>query len=559
MTTPPAPTATRLSAPPGESSLDPDDVRVYVAPLARAVLVHAVALGVAADLLLRDAGAGLGFTLWIALLALSALSLVWRGGRRLPREARAWLLSALLFAAAVTWREAGRLQFLDLLATLFSLGMAAVALGDARAALFAERVRDTVWAGAAALRSIAAGVVPLVRRELALGESRDRLRGQIGPAMRAILIALPLLLVFGALLRGADPVFASLVDLPALDAGTIVSHVMVIGFFGWVVAGWARAALLADLAAHRAPERLPFSLGLLDITAALGTLTALFALFAATQLGWFFGGERFLQARTGLTAAEYARQGFFQMVWVVMLVVPVLLGTRAALRPGRALERRHTALALPLLALLGVMILSAVLRMRLYVHYFGLTEDRLYPLVFMGWLAVVLVWLALTVLRGAGRTFAAGAVITGLATLLALNVSVPDVIVARVNLARAQRGVSGAAQPLDVEHLSRLGAEAVPFAIAAALAPPAGAPGSTQRAAADLARCNALTRLQARWSRPDAAEIRLGGASWRGWNYGRADAMRAVAARAPALRAAAHESCVPGRRARSRRAPPTTG
>ena len=101
------------------------------------------------------------------------------------------------------------------------------------------------------------------------------------------------------------------------------------------------------------------------------------------------------------------------MVWVVALVVPLLLATRAMLAPDPSLARRHTLMSLPIVALLGAIIVSAALRMRLYVHYYGLTTERLYTLVFMGWLAIVLALLATTVLRGRGRAFVGGSVISG--------------------------------------------------------------------------------------------------------------------------------------------------
>ncbi len=535
MTTSPA--ARPLESPKGETTIDPDELRAYVAPMARAIFAHAIALGVAADLLLREGLTGLGYPAWLMLVALSLLSLVWRDGRRLPRESRAWLVTAVLFSIGMAWRDASSLQAFDFLATLFALGMAAIALGDPRSALLAARLRDTVWAGMAEMRSIAAGILPLAWREMGLPAARQQLHGRYRPVLRASLIALPLLFVFGSLLVDADPVFASIVALPELDIETIVSHVMVAVFFAWIVAGWARGALIANLSRSRPPEQLPFALGMLDVTTALGTLNALFGLYVLTQLGWFFGGERFLQARTGLTAAEYARQGFFQMVWVVVLVVPVLVGTRAALQPGRALERRHTALALPLIALLGVMILSAMLRMRLYVHYFGLTTDRLYPLVFMAWLTVVLGWLALTVLRGAGPVFVAGAVVTGLATLAALNVVVPDVVVARVNIARAQRATGDGKAVLDLAHLANLSGEAVPLAVGAVLAPPLGASGSAERVESDRARCAASRELLRRWrASPEAAGRREDdGAAWRSWNRGETEARRVVRANERAL------------------------
>jgi hypothetical protein len=525
-----------------EPVLEPDELRAYVAPMARAILFHALLVGLAADLLLREGFTGLGFPVWLSILALSAISLVWRDGQRVRGETAAWLALAMLWGAAMAWRGSGSLQGLDFIATLFALGMAAVSLADPGTALFAERMRDTVRTGVRVVRSVAVGALLLALREVALPIARRPMPGRVPPAVRATLIALPLLLVFGALLRGADPVFASLVALPEIDLETAFSHVAIVGFFAWVTAGWARGALLAGPPGPRLPERLPFTLSTLDVTVALGALNVLFALFVATQIGVFFGGERFLQAQTGLTAAQYARQGFFQMVWVVLLVVPVLLGTRAALRTERDMERRHTALALPLIGLLGVMILSAVLRMRLYVQYYGLTLDRLYPLVFMGWLAIVLVWLALTVLRGQGRPFAAGAVASGLAVLLVLNVVVPDVVVARVNVARAARGVSVDSPALDLVHLASLGAEAAPLAVGAVLSARPSAPNLDATRSPEADRCDAATQLLSRWGAGGRSrDAHEGG--WREWNRGEAMAARVVSTNTPALRAVAHDAC----------------
>ncbi len=526
-----------------------EDARADVASLARVILSHAIAVGVVADLLLRSGFTGPGFPVWLALLALATVAVASAGSRTVPHESLAWLATAIAFGVGMAWRDAGALQSLDFVATLFALGMAAVSLGDARSALFATRMRDTLWAGAVVIGSVAAGAVALVLRDIMppAGASRAPRDAtpRAGPALRAALIALPIVLIFGILLRDADPVFASFLALPDVDVATIASHVVVSGFFAWVMAGWARGAMLADLAPGRAPNRLPFSLGMLDVTVVLGALNLLFALYVATQLGWLFGGEQFLQARTGLTVAEYARQGFFQMVWVALLVIPVLLITRAALRDGAALERRHTALAIPLLLLLGAMILSAVLRMRLYVQYFGLTLDRLYPLVFMGWLVAVLAWLALTVLRGDGRFFAAGAVVAGLATLAALNVVVPDVVVARVNIARAASGAS-----LDLQHLASLGGEAMPLVVPAVLAPQPFTSEPAARDATNGARCAAARTLLRRWGPSSRRVIRReeDSAWWRGWNRGEAVAERAVRAQARDLREVIHSSCAPNAR-----------
>ena len=506
--------------------------------LARAILLHALLLGVAADALLRDGPAGIGFTIWISLVALGARALCRRAERPMSREAAAWLATAVLFSFGLAWRDSSALGFIDFLVTVAALGMAAVAISDEDAALFAGRLRDTVWAGFAIIASVASGILPLAWRELFASRTRQRPGLRFVAIARAAMIAGLLVFVFGSLLRSADPIFASLVTMPDLDFGRLVSHLLMIGLFTWIVGGWARGALLDGATKHRPPDALPFQLGMLDVTTALVTLNLLFGVFVLSQLGWFFGGEEFLRARTGLTAAQYARQGFFQMVWVIVLVVPLLMATRAALGPGAELRRRHGMLSLPLIALLGAILFSVVARMRLYVQYYGLTTDRFYPLALMGWLAFVLVWLALTVLRDRSRRFVAGAVISGLITLAILNAIAPDAIVARVNVARASRAVAGAQPALDFGHLAVLSGEAVPIAVAAILAPSRAAHDVAAGTSTELDRCQAARVLLRRWGPSAAAASRARGeTAWRTWNAGNRNAIAAVGARAAELRA----------------------
>jgi hypothetical protein len=185
------------------------------------------------------------------------------------------------------------------------------------------------------------------------------------------------------------------------------------------------------------------------------------------------------------------------------------------------------------------------------VQYYGLTLDRFYPLVFMGWIAIVLVWLALTVLRGRGRPFAAGAVTSGLAILLLLTVLVPDVVVARVNVARAATRVSGGLPALDLRHLTSLGADAAPIAVSAVLSARPSAPSLDAGRSPETDRCSAATQLLRRWGGMGRSrDAREGG--WRAWNRGEAMATRIVSANAPALRAVQHDAC-----GRARAAAPT--
>lgn len=502
--------------------------------VARPALVHALVLGLAADLLLRDGPAGIGFPIWMAILALSMVALVWRVGRVVPREARAWLVAALLFAAGLAWRHSEALQALDLLATGVCLAMAAVSLRDPAWMLLRARVRDALWALFPVARATAAGVLPVALRARLDAQSFAADGHDTRAIARAVAISALLLVVFGSLLLHADPIFASLLSIPQFNVENAVSHVVIFGFFAWIVGGWTRGALDEEAIAP-APEQFGFTLSKLDITMSLGTLNVLFAAYVGAQATWFFGGETYLQAQTGLTASAYARRGFFELVWVAVLVVPLLLGTRAVIGMDRAVCRRHTMLSLPLIAMLGAMMISAVLRMRLYVAYYGLTTERFYPLVFMGWLAVVLVLVTITVLREQGRFFLAGAALTGFATLAALNVANPDAIIARVNIDRAATTLARDAAGLDLVHLATLGGDVAEMAATAVIS-------ATKADARE--RCVAARELLSRWGPSSRRALRHsepGG--WRAWNAGERRGLAAIGRSSRALRAVIDATC----------------
>jgi uncharacterized MnhB-related membrane protein len=181
--------------------------------------------------------------------------------------------------------------------------------------------------------------------------------------------------------------------------------------------------------------------------------------------------------------------------------------------------------------------------MRLYVHYYGLSVDRFTTLVFMGWLLFVLAWLAATVLRDRGRTFVAGSVLSALAVLAFLHVAPPDLVVARVNVARAEEAPRDPRARLDVAYLASLSAEAVDMATAATLAPYSSAQG-TPDLGADEARCVAARRLLNRWGPSSRAVMRAADdGAWRSWNAGEAHAVRVVGANVGALLHVKHAAC----------------
>ena len=469
--------------------------------LARYILTQGVLLGILADAILRRTGAGYGLTLWVVAVALTAAVLWHSRGTRLGREQMAWLGCAVALAGAYAWRDAELLRAANVGGVLISLALFAMVSAAAPApSVFAARVRDVLAGWLYAARDAAIGVVPLVLRDSELPATLARTTSAGMPVLRAALLTVPILVVFGALLGSADPVFGSVFRLPGVDFETAVSHVMVAGFFAWITSGWMRGALLQAGRRAAPPVTLPFTLRAIDVSAALGTLVLLFALFVGLQARWLFGGADVVLATTGLSLAEYARGGFFELVWVAVLVLPLILVSRAAIGDDPGALRIHRQLSLALLLLLGAIMASAVHRMQLYVGYFGLSVDRLYALVFMGWLALVFMALAATVLRGWPRPFAAVALMSGFLAVGALNVANPEAIVARTNLAR-----QNASTAVDYEYLARLSGDAAPIvASALAVAEPSGPA------------CNAARTLLSRWTNKSASQTRSNIGSHRG-------------------------------------------
>ncbi|MDN5930594.1 MAG: DUF4173 domain-containing protein, partial [Pseudonocardia sp.] len=185
----------------------------------------------------------------------------------------------------------------------------------------------------------------------------------------------------------------------------------------------------------------------------VGLLVGLFALFVGVQFATLFGSDAHVLATTGLTYAEYARSGFWQLLAVTVLALGVIvLGARWA--PPRA-GRRGLLSALAGLTL--VIVASALSRMWLYQEAYGFTVLRLLVLVCELWLGLGFVLVLGTVLTRRPRRPLRAMVVTGAAALLVLAVFDPERFVAEQNVARyAETG------RIDVEYLTELSADAVP-------------------------------------------------------------------------------------------------
>ncbi len=501
------------------------------------ILQAAVLLGITGDMLLRATPWGLNIFLWIGLVTAALVAITVRRKQENWTTQTIALHGALMFFALMfIWRDSIELRLLNLLAILGILSLLT---------LPALKIKTQIagffhYAVAAAYAGFSAAIAPFL---LLIDDIAWKTIPQTGwskhiiSVIRGLVVAAPIIFVFGALFMAADAVFQGIVENTLrIDPEIVFTHVALIGFLTWIVAGYLRSAMFSGLvnadssvaksdlsinpeikqpvksvtehtsedalkeddkdekeavkerlenfAKSREEEEnkekknqeerknwnwknfdntvLPASLtlGAIETSVILGLMNLLFLSFVIVQIPYLFGGMDLVQSTPNFKLAEYARRGFGELVAVSALVLPILLFSHWLLRKDKPInEKIFRALAGIQLVLLFVIMLSAMQRLLLYTGNwgYGLTTDRFYPMAFMIFLALVFVWFAMTVLRGARQQFAWGTVWIALFVLGTLHVMNPDDFIVRTNINLMKQG-----RAFDAQYNSRLSDDAIP-------------------------------------------------------------------------------------------------
>ncbi|MBK9765855.1 MAG: DUF4173 domain-containing protein [Chloracidobacterium sp.] len=501
-----------------------------------AIIQVAVVLGILGDVLLRQTPWGLNVLLFNLAFAASLFLLLRRHApERLTAQTYALLGAQVFFASMFVWRDATELRIADTFAIITILGVMFLPTLKipARVAGVFQYVIGVLWAGINAF--FATGV--LLGSDISWNDLQiDGRKKYFVSVARGVLIAAPLILIFGALFMAADAVYDGWVRTTLnVDLTTLFSHGIMFTLFTWLTAGYFRGALFAGVAAapetslsilqpaasarsdskvdrfraesgeypvvlpdgktvvehinttdeHAAGElqseaseaagpKQPawswanidnsivpgFTLGPVEVGVILGLVNLLFISFVIFQVPYLFGGMEMVQNTPDFKLAEYARRGFGELVTVAALVLPMLLVSHWLLKKeSSAAIKLFRVLAGIQIALLFVIMASAVQRLVLLTGNlgYGMTTVRLYPMIFMIWLAIVFVWFAATVLRGARQHFAWGALWSAFLILGATHILNPDAFIVKTNIALMQQG-----RDFDAFYNSSLSDDAIP-------------------------------------------------------------------------------------------------
>jgi len=289
------------------------------------------------------------------------------------------------------------------------------------------------------------------------GEKSKQTQSVLLQVLLALLIAIPLLALLTVLLAASDPVFGKILEPIAhlLDNfrfstlfGKVIVFVFLLPFVASAVWSYRNKMTLIPIT-EPSSSRPNFAATAVFSVTILALVDVLYFLYDAVQFLYLFGGMRG-NLPDGLTYAEYARNGFFELAFVSFINVGLLLlGIKLTSRKG-AMGLATRILSCLLMLLASVQMVSAFSRMNLYIQVYGLTILRYFVVAFMILLAV---YFAVLLVKEFVPKFPIFRVMFcgGVLALILLNFSMPDARIAQYNV---DHYLSGEIHQIDIDYIS---------------------------------------------------------------------------------------------------------
>ena len=201
-----------------------------------------------------------------------------------------------------------------------------------------------------------------------------------------IVTAVPVIIVVTALLGDADAVFAKVVSdiinniRISENAWDIIGIIFMISAV--FIASYCICCMIGTkhTAGHKTEIKSNKTLSAVTFT---GMLTSVYLVFSVIQIVYLFIGNMTLP--DGETYAEYAHEGFYQLVIVCLINLAVVMAVRDHFEKRCVL----TVILCIFSVCTYIMMSSAVIRMAMYVESYGLTFLRLFVLWFI---ALMFIW-----------------------------------------------------------------------------------------------------------------------------------------------------------------------
>ena len=451
-----------------DGELSTEDVQQHTA--AALVVGGSLLMGLLGNVLFHATPVGVNVFLFVTIAVLAAFGLLIYRQRPIAKQHAVFAVPAAGFALLLGVRAAEPLNFFNVMALLGCLLIVIHFSGTTRflgGSWYAPLYRTLETALVGWIESVSELVPDALNWFGRTGAGHPQLNN-LRSVLRGALITLPVLTVFTVLLSSADAVFGDLVSdaltlLLPQNTSSIVEQFFLVAAFALVSLITFWTMLKPDTSAPPAEEATSqpvkprfLRLNIIEASTVLGSVNVLFATFVVIQARYFFGGEANITVQ-GYTYAEYARRGFYELLIVSFMTMLLLLVVENRTYRKREEENVFRGLVIVIVALTFVILIAAFRRLGLYEDAYGYTRIRVMSSVFMFWLALMLGFLLVAIMRHQREVFWIGCIVTSLGFILTLNLINLDGFIARHNIERFEE-----TGKLDVGYLLSLSDDAVP-------------------------------------------------------------------------------------------------
>ena len=356
----------------------------------------AILIGVFFTACFYKAGIGISYPVFV----LAAIVLIHRtvtfmsNRQKLLRHGIPYYIAAMLIAVSLVFTAKPFIQFFGSVGILLLLeaSFLDLLLSAEGKRSFGKRLSEMFLLPLTAIGNI---IFPFMDSFKFFKKTRAFRNEKVRQILVGILIAIPLLALVLALLAGADMIFSKLTETAFSSlfrtADPLLILLLVLFIFIAAYSIMSAAAFLYDqrkqsflntLSGDRqmnvqgAETRKPAkSLTAVTVTS---LLTVVYLVFSVIQIVYLFGGGQVALPK-GYTYAEYARQGFFQLLAVTVLNVLIVLICMNSAKKSLPLR----IILVIMTACTYIMIASAGMRMYLYISAYDLSFLRILVLWFL--------------------------------------------------------------------------------------------------------------------------------------------------------------------------------
>ncbi len=286
-----------------------------------------------------------------------------------------------------------------------------------------------------------------------------------------VVIAIPVLFVVVFLLASADAVFSNIVDDIVGDihiSGDIILFPLFVLCVFMYVYGLAVKMSTENIDSNIKDRRTKEPVIGITFT---GILTFVYLVFSVIQIMYLFASDMMLP--DGYSYAGYARQGFFQLLFVAFLNLLIVLFSLNVFRKHRVLNIVLTVMS----ACTYIMIASSAVRMIMYIKEYDLTYLRILVFLALLLIAVEMAGVVISIYRDKFPMVRYTVFIVGIIWIV-FSFCRPGYMIAKYNISRIEeRAVVGEEKDMaadgldnrelviqegDLQYLTSLGDDAAP-------------------------------------------------------------------------------------------------